>query len=260
VKTFLSWSGDKSHSVARLFAEWAPCVVQAVRPWLSSRDIDRGAIWFTEITEQLKDTNFGILFVTRDNQLRPWLLFEAGALSKGLTENRVCTLLIDLNVRDIDSGSPLQQLNHTLLERDGILSLLKTINRRMESAQVPENQLERTFSAMWPSFETSVAAILASAPAETAPERDDKDVLNNILENVLSIKRILPSIGARSSDRHVSAHHARALLKQLVKMDLDRGDIKEAVEGLIPDAWLERQLHDYFGPEPKEDESPANET
>lgn len=82
--------------------------MQAVKPWISSKDIDRGSIWFTEITDQLKDTNFGVLFVTRDNQSKPWLLFEAGALSKGLTENRVCTVLVDLTVSDIEAGSPFQ--------------------------------------------------------------------------------------------------------------------------------------------------------
>lgn len=253
MKTFLSWSGSKSHAVASLFSEWAPCVVQAVQPWISSRDIDRGAIWFTEITEQLKDTNFGVLFVTRENQVRPWLLFEAGALSKGLTEARVCTVLIDLNVRDIESGSPLQQVNHTTLDKEGILSLLKTINKRMDTGQVQEKRLEQTFNALWPEFESKFQAILQIAPTDATPERDDKDVLNDILENVLSIKRRVTAGGAHRQDPHISRLHAERLVKQLVKMDLDRGDVQEAVEGLIPNRWLGDHLDVYFGKEQEED-------
>ncbi|MFM4826935.1 hypothetical protein ACEUDJ_18950 [Aeromonas bivalvium] len=94
MKTFFSWSGNKSHQVAMAFSNWLPCVLQAVEPWVSSEDIDRGAIWLNEIFVQLKDTNFGVVFVTKENQEKPWLLFESGALSKGLTESRVCSGLI----------------------------------------------------------------------------------------------------------------------------------------------------------------------
>ena len=66
MRIFLSWSGNKSHQIAVAFSEWIPCVIQAVKPWVSSKDIDRGSIWFNEILEQLKDTHFGIVFVTND--------------------------------------------------------------------------------------------------------------------------------------------------------------------------------------------------
>lgn len=260
MKVFLSWSGDKSHSVANLFSEWVPCIVQAVAPWLSSRDIDRGAIWFTEITKQLEDTNFGVLFVTRENQVRPWLLFEAGALSKGLTENRVCTVLVDLSVRDIEAGSPLQQLNHTALEKESILSLFKTINKRMSVGQVQEKHLEQTFNAMWPEFESQLNAILEANPAQTEPERDDKDVLNEILENVLSIKRRITTRDLHRPVQYIPRMQAERLVKQLVKMDLDRGDITEAVDGLTPSTWLDNHLDEYFGKEPEEPDGPGSET
>ena len=61
--------------------------MQAIDPWISSKDIDRGSIWFNEIFDELKDTNFGIVFVTKENQDKPWLLFESGALCKGLAES-----------------------------------------------------------------------------------------------------------------------------------------------------------------------------
>lgn len=249
MKTFLSWSGNKSHAIANLFAEWAPCVVQAISPWISSRDIDRGAIWFSEITEQLKDTNFGVLFVTRENQARPWLLFEAGALSKGLTESRVCTVLVDLNVRDIEAGSPLQQLNHTILDKEGMLSLIRTMNKRIEAGQVPEKRLDQTFGAMWPQFDSQYKAILKAEPTQLAPERDDKDVLNDILENVLSIKRRVSGGSAIRDGRIIQRPQAEQLVKQLVNLNLDREEIKAAVDGLIPFRWLCDHLVDYFGNE-----------
>lgn len=255
MKVFFSWSGQKSHKVAHTFAEWLPCVVQAVAPWISSKDIDRGAIWFSEILEQLQGTNFGVVLVTKENQDKPWLMFETGALSKGLRDSRICTVLVDLHVRDIDSGSPLHQLNHTSLEKEGVLSLLKTINKGLESGQLPEHRLEQTFSAMWPTLEASITEILSSGPAPSVPHRTDKDVLNDILDNVLQINRTV-AISSRGRSRYIDSHHAEVLIKQLIKMDYDRGDVIEATDGLIPEQWLKARLNEYFGPDP-EDLRPA---
>ena len=249
MKSFLSWSGRKSHEVAMAFSDWLPCVIQAVEPWVSSEDIDRGSIWLNEIFEQLKDTNFGLVFVTKENQNKPWLLFESGALSKGLTENRVCTVLIDLQVRDIDSSSPIKHLNHTTLEKSEVLKLLKTINKHLDQGKVQEGRLETSFDALWPSLETKISAILGIETEDQEPARDDKDVLNDILENVLSINRRVSRGVHRGSGRHIEKHHAEALLKRLLKMDMDRADIEEAMEDIVPSNWIRRELEEIFGPE-----------
>ena len=85
MKVFLSWSGERSKAVAELLNNWLCCVIQAARPWISTRDIDRGALWFSEINEQLQDTSVGIICLTQENKNKPWILFEAGALTKGLS-------------------------------------------------------------------------------------------------------------------------------------------------------------------------------
>ncbi|MFP3423558.1 hypothetical protein [Pseudoalteromonas sp. SIMBA_162] len=249
MKTFFSWSGKKSHAMAMAFSDWLPCVIQAVDPWVSSEDIDRGSIWLNEIFEQLKDTNFGLVFVTKENQDKPWLLFESGALSKGLTENRVCTVLIDLQVRDIDSGSPIKHLNHTALEKSEVFKLLKTINKHLEQGKVQENRLETSFDALWPSLETKIQDVLDSQPVDDEPARDDKDVLNDILENVLIINKRVSRFSHKGSGRHIEKHHAEALFKRLLKMDMDRGDIEEAMEDVVPSFWVKNQLDEIFGPD-----------
>lgn len=252
MKSFFSWSGKKSHSIAMAFSNWLPCVLQAAEPWVSSENIDRGSIWLNEIFEQLKDTNFGLVFVTKENQEKPWLLFEAGALSKGLTESRVCTILIDLQVRDIDSDSPIKHLNHTTLDKPNILKLLKTINKHLDQGKIQEARLEISFEALWPSLELNIKNVLSSAPANEEPAREDKDVLNDILENVLNINRRVSRISHSGSGRHIESHHAETLLKRMIKMDMDRGDIEEALEDVVPNIWIRKQLNEIFGPEDDE--------
>jgi hypothetical protein len=101
---FISWSGELSKAVAELLKIWLKDVIQVAEPWISSQDISPGATWFAKINEQLKESPIGIFCVTQDNKTKPWLLFEAGALAKGMPSNLVCTLLIDLDAADVELG------------------------------------------------------------------------------------------------------------------------------------------------------------
>lgn len=77
---FISWSGALSEAFADLLSNWLPDVIQRVKPWISSQDIDKGSLWSSELTEALA-TTIGVLCVTQENKDAPWLLFESGALS-----------------------------------------------------------------------------------------------------------------------------------------------------------------------------------
>jgi hypothetical protein len=182
MKVFLSWSGQRSREVANLLSDWLCCVIQASRPWISSRDLDRGSLWFGEINDQLKDTTVGIICLTQENKNRPWILFEAGALAKGLTTSRVCTLLVDLEPKDIED--PLAQFNHTFPNRDSVFGLIKTLNNSLGLSGLDVRILEQVFNTYWPQFEERFQEILKTTESQppTKP-RAKEDVLGEILEN-----------------------------------------------------------------------------
>jgi len=244
MKIFLSWSGPKSLKAAQAFAEWLPCVIQKAAPWLSSKDIDRGSVWFSEIFSQLSSCSHGIVFITSDNKDKPWLLFESGALSKGLTENRVCTFLVDVGVRDIESSSPLSHLNHTLCTKDSVRELVHTINRRLEAEAISEPVLLKIFEALWPELETKIAAISKEPSPEQAPSREDSDVLNDILENVLSINRNIRR-GIRHT-RYIDEELATSKLNALFNLGLPKSDVFAILDGLVPTSWLHRKISRFF--------------
>jgi hypothetical protein len=182
MKVFLSWSGQRSKEVANLLSDWLCCVIQASRPWISTRDLDRGSLWFGEINDQLKDTTVGIICLTQENKTRPWILFEAGALAKGLSTSRVCTLLVDLEPKDIED--PLAQFNHTFPTRESVLGLVKTLNSTLASNGLDNRILEQVFNTYWPQFEKRFADILSSTEAQPPSKpRPKEDVLGEILEN-----------------------------------------------------------------------------
>jgi len=193
MKIFISWSGERSRLTAELLNNWIQCVLQAVDPWLSSKDIDRGSLWFTEITSQLSNTHNGIVCLTKSNINQPWILFESGALAKGLSSNRVYTFLIDLNPEEVKD--PLAQFNHTKPNKDSVYQLIRTINNGLDKLSLSENILSNVFETYWPQFEKAFANILKNTTDEEIKEKRPKDdLLSEILSSVRGIDRRLRTV------------------------------------------------------------------
>src|SRR4051794_8953617 len=98
-KVFISWSGAYSRAIAAAVRDWIPLLFDTVTPFMSDHDIAAGERGLTVIETELEGTQFGIIVVTEENQHAPWLNFEAGALSKIITQDRkqrVAPLLVDL--------------------------------------------------------------------------------------------------------------------------------------------------------------------
>jgi hypothetical protein len=145
MKIFISWSGRRAKEIAELLNAWLPDVIQDAEPWLSGDDIDKGSMWFGDITEALA-AKVGILCVTQDNKNAPWMLFEAGALSKGLPKNRVCPLLIDRPTKEVQL--PLSMFNLTVPTKEDMWKLIKTINGSRDDSLLHEDRLKRSFEQM----------------------------------------------------------------------------------------------------------------
>lgn len=182
MKIFLSWSGARSRTAAEVLKWWTRCVIQAARPWISTEDIDRGALWFSEINNGLSDTAIGIVCLTQENKDRPWILFEAGALAKGLSNSRVCTFLVDLDPSDI--RDPLAQFNHTQPKEEDMRKLARTLNRQLGDHALDEAVLNDSFDAYWPQFELKWKAIEALPQVTEIVKRPADDIMSEILENV----------------------------------------------------------------------------
>jgi hypothetical protein len=145
-KVFISWSGDVSFQVGKALRGWLPNVLQAVRPWMST-DIAAGARWGAVLGEELSASNLGILCLTKTNMTAPWLLFEAGALAKHLTEDKVVPYRFQLKADEIPP--PLSQFQSVGDDYDGTLGLLESING-ICATPLKDEQLKTAFKAWWP--------------------------------------------------------------------------------------------------------------
>ena len=157
MKVFISWSGERSQKVAELLSSWLKCVLQASKPWVSS-DMDRGIDWFNTINQALADTTTGIVCLTAENLNAPWILFEAGSISNGLTDKRVCTFLIDINPADVKP--PLSQFNHTEPNETSMLNLVRTVNERLGDKKLETETLKIVFNTYYAQFEEKFKKII----------------------------------------------------------------------------------------------------
>lgn len=204
MKVFMSWSGLRSKATAELLANWAKCVVQATQPWISTSGIDRGAVWFSSINDELKDTSVGIVCLTHENKNKPWILFESGALAKGLVNSRVCTFLVDLKPSDLES--PLAQFNHTTPDREGLWNLARTLNNSV-AQPLDARILEQVFEINWPRFETEFKQLLVDYPQNVQPEvRSNDSILMEILDSTRGLNQRLRVVEDKMSSG--GAHRA----------------------------------------------------
>lgn len=130
MKIFISWSGNLSLRIAEALSKWIPSVIQNAKPFMSSEDIRKGERWSLVIAHQLKESNFGIICLTKDNLVAPWILFEAGALSKEMVDTNVCGVLFE-GLKKPNTIGPLSMFQLTEFEKNDIKKLINTINEKL---------------------------------------------------------------------------------------------------------------------------------
>jgi len=188
-KVFLSWSGERSGAAAMALREWLPLVLQGTQPWMSVRDVEAGARWGRLVEEQLSDSQFGIICLTRGNQSAPWLLFEAGALAKTVADSFVCPYLLDLEPWEIQQ--PLAQFQAKRADETGTLDLLKAINMAFEESALSEKNLLRTFEHWWPDLQSRLRML----PPDTTASRPSQRTLPNMIDEILVSVREMRRLG-----------------------------------------------------------------
>jgi len=191
-KVFISWGGELSRKLGEALRLWLPASLQYVKPYFSPEDVEKGTKWNAEIAKELEATNVGIICLTQDNTERPWILFEAGALSKRLDESRVCTLLFDLEPTDVKG--PLASIQTTRFVESDFRRLVVTINNVAGDAKLESSVLDSVFKKWWPELKAQIDDILRSHDKGGEPKRrSDRD----ILEEVLALTRMNASRGSK---------------------------------------------------------------
>jgi hypothetical protein len=211
---FLSWSGERSRLVADFLKNWLSSVVQTAKPWMSESEIDKGTRWFGEMTRVLDEIRIGIVCLTPENLTQPWLLFEAGALSKFIDERaRLCTYLIP-GLRSSEVLAPLGMFQDTKATKEDTLRMVRTVNRAVNDDPISDESLEAVFEALWPKLEERLHSL--PAPTDTAPAKRSPDA---VMDEVLELARAAAAQRQRTQfmDAYIPTFQAfMPLLQQLI--------------------------------------------
>jgi len=178
LNVLLSWSGDRSKGMASALNSWIPKVIQNANPWMSAEDISTGVRWNSELNTQLTSTDIGIICVTPENLQSVWLHFEAGSLSKSLSESKVMPLLLDLTPGQL--SGPMSQFQAVQCLKEGVFKIIKSINESLGKNGLAEAALDEVFDVWWPKLEDKINSI--APPVEVIPKRDSTEMIEELLD------------------------------------------------------------------------------
>ncbi|MFC3455645.1 TIR domain-containing protein [Amycolatopsis speibonae] len=263
MKVFLSWSGGYSEQIAAAFKEWLPLLINEIDPFMSS-NIEAGSRWQSEISSALEMTDFGIIFVTAENQSKPWLNFEAGALAKSVANSHVVPLAIDLKLSEIQN--PLGQFQAQELSKRGVDSIVRAINA---TAQRPlsDEILSKVLEMWWPVLHEKVEAIKSGPLAQAAipvPKRPEREILEEVLAAVRgmdrnqrslasSVTRLERQTGTKASKSPLVERHSQQFyssLQHILSKDVGAAEFMSNPDGhvtvFIPRVLGKKALSEVF--------------
>lgn len=190
MKLFISWSGVLSHKIAKELQEWFPLVINQLKPFVSSENIKKGDRWIMDISSELEQSNFGIICLTKENLQEPWIMFEAGALSKNLNQSRVSCILFD-GLKQSDVKSPLSLFQNTEFTYDDFKKLLHSINNSLGDNKINEALLTRTFDKWFPELEEKIRKIQEDYSPPAPPKQEGENALSEILRTTQYISNVV---------------------------------------------------------------------
>jgi|GEM_PF-2394107 len=178
VKIFLSWSGEVSREIARIFNKRIPYILNNARPFFSEEDMV-GGMWTKKIASELQESQLGLLFLTKENRDSLWLNFEAGVLFKNLELSKVIPIVFGIKTTDI--VGPLATLQIIDFTEDKILQVIQTINEALGKEGFDKVKLNSSFKdGWWLSLNAEVKSILVNE--KKAVVRTDTELLEEILK------------------------------------------------------------------------------
>ncbi len=223
MKVFISWSGERSKSLANAIKDWLPLILHYVEPWVSDKDISAGERWAQTIAGELETSNFGILCITPENLSSEWILFEAGALSKSMQDAKVIPLLFGLELSELTG--PLSQFQALKVDEQGMLDAAKTINE-VSDTKAADTVVEKLFPALWPDFQKRLEKIPAQKAAEKHM-RPQKEILEDLVSQVRGLSGVVREFDGEHGDRMPrkwgKRFHPR-MLDELMHIASDVGD------------------------------------
>ena len=232
MRVFISWSGQRSKLIAEILRGWLPSVIQATKPYYTPDDITKGARWGNDISAVLEDSKIGLICLTKENITAPWILFEAGALSKNIDNSKVVPILFGVEPTDLEG--PLVQFQAAKFEKKEVEKIVEMINQELGDAKLPLDVLSDVFEMWWPKLENEIIPVMETQENLNARiARSDRD----LLEEILLTLRAQAKGYIRPSVQPAAAIQLALSYAQLVEELGDLG-ISQEIKGVLKELFL----------------------
>lgn len=149
MELFISWSGGRSHRLAKVLKDWleAHFANQGITVFLSS-DIKKGSLWFSTVRDKLQQADAGLVCLTPQSLDSEWVLFEAGALSTAVAartgEARIFTYLLGVDPAELPGPLSVYQSTAATME-----DTLRLVNSLIERDQVDTEDFAAAWNQLW---------------------------------------------------------------------------------------------------------------
>jgi hypothetical protein len=198
LRIFISWAGDHAETIGKGFRDFLPDVVNAVEPFISGSDIDKGSRWGDVLAGTLQDSSCAIVCLTPESLRSIWVAFETGAVSRAAggpdaARSRIWTYLNGLDARELQL-SPFAEYQATAATEQDTCRLIRSINQLSPDAVSAETLQRRFDGVFWPQFSKVIETVQRTSPTKIGKE-SEPDVIPEILRTVRSIQQELKRIG-----------------------------------------------------------------
>jgi hypothetical protein len=195
MKIFICWSTNRGLQFAEATQRWITGIFADRVQATLSVNIEKGAVWFEELSEALRQARVGLICLTAEAVTSPWIHFEAGILAKTLhedvrqpaTTNQSTQLRIFPFLNGVELGAlkgPLSAYQTTsAADKDDawrlietVLSVLVTDRAASGAAGTSEPEppsrktVHRRFEETWDAFQADLRKIEPAKLAEIVPE------------------------------------------------------------------------------------------
>ena len=140
---FISWTGEYGNRIAEAIKITLDQITmpnspheQALLTFVSSKSIENGAQWRTELDTALKEASRGLILVTQEAIYSDWLAHEAGALSR--RSERPMIYLVDTPATLLPK--PLRDYQCEILDNEKLAALVQKLALR-KGAEPPSASL-----------------------------------------------------------------------------------------------------------------------
>ena len=155
-RVFLSWSGKPCQKVAEGLGDLIANLDAGVKPFVSSRNIEIGELWTQKLSSALNSCCCGVLCLAPQALASPWVMFEAGALSKGGRQRRVYPYLLGIK-GSIKSG-PLAAFQARKASKDATWRLISEILKSVKADKFKRTRALERFNDEWPKLKKTIDA------------------------------------------------------------------------------------------------------